>query len=211
MLYYREHFLHISDEGFIEIPRYMQTYLPHQLRVCIGQLRVSSHQLEIERGRSKGVPREERWCPVCKTEVESEEHFVIRCPAYVDLRAQFQIEESLQLCMTMGDQQLLGLFLAIAYERRDRSLQPTHQPRVSTQQTITQFFQRAELHQRGPSIGLTVHQATAQRARCRPRMGRYHRPQLYQEDISRIRRAYDHMMEHRCTTTPWVVFLEETL
>ncbi|KAH7307766.1 hypothetical protein KP509_22G076800 [Ceratopteris richardii] len=124
MLYYCEHFLHISDEGFIEIPRYMQTYLSHHLRVIIEQLRVSSHQLEIERGQSRGVPREERWCPVCQTEVESEEHFVIRCPAYLDLRAEFQIEESLQICMTMGDQQHLGRFLTAAYERRE-SLQPT--------------------------------------------------------------------------------------
>ncbi|KAH7365653.1 hypothetical protein KP509_18G039600 [Ceratopteris richardii] len=175
----------------------MQTYLPHHLRVVIRQLRVSSHQLEIERGRSRGVPREERWCPVCQTEVESEEHFVIRCPAYLDLRAQFHVEESFQLCMTMGDQRRLGRFLTAAYERRERSIQPIHQPRVSTQQTITQFFQRVELHQRGPSIGLTLHQAAAQRARHRPRMGGYRRPPPYQEDISRIRIAYDHMMEHR--------------
>ncbi|KAH6554789.1 hypothetical protein KP509_1Z306500 [Ceratopteris richardii] len=211
MLYYREHFVHIFDEGFIEAPRYMQTYLPHHLRVVIGQLEVSSHQLEIERGQSRGVPRDERCCPVCEIEVESEEHFVIRCRAYLDLRAQFQIEESLQLCMTMGEQQRLGRFLTAAYERRERSLQPTHQTRVSTQQTITQFFQRAELHQRGPSIGLMLQQAAAQRARRRPRMAGYRRPRLYHEDISRIKTAYDSMMEQRRTTTPWVVFLQEAL
>ncbi|KAH6554691.1 hypothetical protein KP509_1Z314500 [Ceratopteris richardii] len=202
MLYYRQHFLHISNEGFIEIPRYIQTYLPHHLRVLIGQLQVSSHQLEIERGLSRGVPREERWCPICHTEVESEEHFVIGCPSYLDLRAEFQIEESLQLCMTMGDQWHLGRFLRATYERRERSLQLTHQTRVSTEQTITEFFQRVELHQRGPSIGLTLHQAAAQRARRRSRMVGYRRPQLYQEDISRINTTYNCMMEQRRTTTP---------
>ncbi|KAH7282169.1 hypothetical protein KP509_35G016300 [Ceratopteris richardii] len=111
----------------------------------------------------------------------------------------------------MGDQRRLGSFLTTTYERRERSLEPTHQPRVSTKQTITQFFQRAKQHPRGPSIGLTLNKIVAQRARRRPRMGGYHRPRLYQEDISRIRTAYDHMMEHGHTTTPWVVFLQEAL
>ncbi|MCO5569686.1 hypothetical protein L7F22_023402 [Adiantum nelumboides] len=52
MLHYHEHFLQISDQGFIDTPQYMQQYMPHHLRVAIGQLRVSSHQLEIERGRA---------------------------------------------------------------------------------------------------------------------------------------------------------------
>ncbi|MCO5575025.1 hypothetical protein L7F22_028822 [Adiantum nelumboides] len=68
MLHYHEHFLQISDQGFIDTPQYMQQYMPHHLRVAIGQLRVSSHQLEIERGRARGIPRENRTCSVCQTE-----------------------------------------------------------------------------------------------------------------------------------------------
>ncbi|MCO5548984.1 hypothetical protein L7F22_002449 [Adiantum nelumboides] len=78
MLHYREHFLQLSEQGFIEIPLYMQRYMPHHLQVVIGQLRVSSHQLEIERDRAKGLPRDERICPICHTEVESEEHFMVK-------------------------------------------------------------------------------------------------------------------------------------
>ncbi|MCO5589434.1 hypothetical protein L7F22_043401 [Adiantum nelumboides] len=85
MLYYYEHFLRFSEQGFIEIPLYMREYMPHRLRASIGQLRVSSHQLEIESGRARGIPREERICRICQTEVESEEHFVTRCPAYTEL------------------------------------------------------------------------------------------------------------------------------
>ncbi|MCO5604088.1 hypothetical protein L7F22_058246 [Adiantum nelumboides] len=39
MLHYREHFLPLSEEGFIETPLYMQRYMPHHIRVVIGQLK----------------------------------------------------------------------------------------------------------------------------------------------------------------------------
>ena len=50
MLEYREQFLTILPDGFIQRPRYMDTYMPHSSRVAIGQLRVASHRLEIETG-----------------------------------------------------------------------------------------------------------------------------------------------------------------
>ena len=39
-------------------------FLQNALRVATGQLRISSHQLEIENGRANGVPREERICRI---------------------------------------------------------------------------------------------------------------------------------------------------
>ncbi|KAH7365372.1 hypothetical protein KP509_18G023500 [Ceratopteris richardii] len=111
----------------IETPRYMQTYLPHHLR--------------IERGRAKRVPKEERWCPKSHIEIESEEHLITRCLAYSNLRVQFQIKESLQMCMTTGDQRRMGLFISTTYERREKILWLTHQTRMDTQETISYFFQ----------------------------------------------------------------------
>ena len=53
MLYYHEHFMHFSELGFIQPkPKYLDMFLPNALRVAIGQLRVSSHQLEIENGHA---------------------------------------------------------------------------------------------------------------------------------------------------------------
>ncbi|MCO5608681.1 hypothetical protein L7F22_062895 [Adiantum nelumboides] len=124
MLHYREHFLQLSEQGFIEIPLYMQRYMPHHLRVVIGQLRVSSHQLEIERGRARGLPRDERICPICHTEVESEEHFMVRCPAYSALRVQFGMEDTLQQRIARSDQVQLGRFLTAALGIREQILQP---------------------------------------------------------------------------------------
>ncbi|KAI5054061.1 hypothetical protein GOP47_0031046 [Adiantum capillus-veneris] len=87
---YRDQFLTILSGGFIQRPRYMDTYMPHSSRVAIGQLRVASHRLEIEIGRHTGVPREERVCRACTEEVESEEHFVCRCRAYTEIRGRYE-------------------------------------------------------------------------------------------------------------------------
>ncbi|KAH7315216.1 hypothetical protein KP509_21G040600 [Ceratopteris richardii] len=59
----------------------------HSSRVAIGEMRVSSHGLEIEMGRALDIPREE-W--ICKVEMEDEEHFVCRCRAYADIRGRYE-------------------------------------------------------------------------------------------------------------------------
>ena len=64
--------------------------LPNTVRVVIGQLRVSSHQLEIENGRANGVLREERICRICHIEIEDEYHFTCKCPPYVKLREKYR-------------------------------------------------------------------------------------------------------------------------
>ena len=43
--------------------------------------------LELETGRYQGVPEEERYCRVCGSgEVETEIHFIFRCPKLTDSR-----------------------------------------------------------------------------------------------------------------------------
>ncbi|MCO5570832.1 hypothetical protein L7F22_024560 [Adiantum nelumboides] len=94
----------------------------HRLRASIFQLRVSSHQLEIESGRARGIPREERTCRIRLTEVESEEHFVTRCPAYTELRERYGIGDSLQQHMIGLEQRRFGQFLVAASEVREQLL-----------------------------------------------------------------------------------------
>ena len=64
--------MHFCELGFIVRPKYLDMLLPYALRVVIGQLRVSSHQLEIENGHANRVPREERICRLCHIEIEDE-------------------------------------------------------------------------------------------------------------------------------------------
>ena len=62
----------------------MITNLKH--RNSLTQIRLSSHRLMIETGRHKKIPARERFCPFCKTEVEDEIHFVVKCKTYDNLR-----------------------------------------------------------------------------------------------------------------------------
>ena len=60
------------------------------LRSQLAALRLSAHNLEIERGRHLDVPRENRKCRLCSMEmVESEYHFILVCPLYSELRRAF--------------------------------------------------------------------------------------------------------------------------
>ena len=81
----------------------MEPYLhvdntPTKWRKLFCSLRVSCHDLEIERGRyqKKPKPPEERICKICKMEAETEEHFIMSCPAYRKQR----ISLSNKLCNT---------------------------------------------------------------------------------------------------------------
>ena len=55
----------------------------------------SSHNLLIETGRHKNIPRDQRICPMCKlqfgqnSDIEDEYHFLLICPTYRDLRKKF--------------------------------------------------------------------------------------------------------------------------
>ena len=65
-----------------------------ELRKNIAKLRCSSHDLEIEKGRHKNKPRNERLCLVCDlNEIETEEHFLIKCPTYQLIRRNYDICE----------------------------------------------------------------------------------------------------------------------
>ena len=71
----------------------MENYLtiedvPQSWRKMYCNIRISCHDLEIERGRycRPRKPPENRICQVCKTESETEQHFILSCPAYTEFR-----------------------------------------------------------------------------------------------------------------------------
>ena len=59
-------------------------------RRCLAEIRLSAHNLEIERGRYSKTPREQRLCKFCAEQgtsiVEDELHFLLQCPLYKDKR-----------------------------------------------------------------------------------------------------------------------------
>ena len=61
-------------------------------RYCTTQLRISAHDLQIERGRYINLPREKRICKWCKTTlgedyIEDEPHVLFECDLYSSLRS----------------------------------------------------------------------------------------------------------------------------
>ena len=56
-------------------------------RNAIRDIRMSTHKLMIETGRYDKVPKEQRFCSVCTNrEIETEEHFLLKCVIYKDER-----------------------------------------------------------------------------------------------------------------------------
>ena len=58
----------------------------------ITQLRISAHDLEIERGRYTNATRDKRICTWCNTSmgatiIEDESHMLYECHLYEDIRA----------------------------------------------------------------------------------------------------------------------------
>ena len=65
---------------------YLCKPIPYVYKKHISRIRLSSHNLEIETGRHKNTPRENRVCKFCKHDLEDEYHFVLICPQYEELR-----------------------------------------------------------------------------------------------------------------------------
>ena len=49
-------------------------------RHALASLRISSHGLQVERGRYQKIPRNECICMVCQSEIEDEYHLLMVCP-----------------------------------------------------------------------------------------------------------------------------------
>ena len=53
------------------------------IRILLSQFRISAHDLEIEKGRHRNIPRSERKCKLCNLNVvENEYHFLLVCHFY---------------------------------------------------------------------------------------------------------------------------------
>ena len=143
MAHYKEHFLQLLDDGFVIRPRYMDMHLSHGLRCINSQMRTSSHQLEIEIGRLKGVLAKDRICQLCQRETEIELHFICHCPIYYEIRGRFHyLFKSfgpLPKVMNFQDQQCLGLYLSKAHKHRESLFFfPKKDPIISNEK-ITQW------------------------------------------------------------------------
>ena len=78
-------YIEYKHEFFMEL--YI-TKLHFKARQQMSKLRLSDHNLEIERGRyhRPSLKPEDRSCTFCPQKIENEFHFLIECTAYIDER-----------------------------------------------------------------------------------------------------------------------------
>ena len=61
-----------------------------KFQIALCRFRLSSHNLEIERGRYQDLSRDQRLCKFCTTNmIENEYHFLLVCPAFIDVRRKY--------------------------------------------------------------------------------------------------------------------------
>ena len=69
---------------------YLDFITEKKYKIVLTRIRLSSHELYIERGRYENLPRDERICKCCNmSQIESEYHFLLVCPLYSELRRKF--------------------------------------------------------------------------------------------------------------------------
>ena len=75
-----------------ELENYLISIKNIKHRITLTRLRISDHNLMIEKGRHTKpyTTPEKRICPTCKNDVEDEFHFIIKCPTYKKEREDFQ-------------------------------------------------------------------------------------------------------------------------
>ena len=73
----------------IGLEPYLLNIKNFDMRSKVTKFRLSNHKLRIETGRYEKIPKQERFCPFCPTEVEDEYHFLLNCPSFRHLRQQY--------------------------------------------------------------------------------------------------------------------------
>ena len=75
------------------LEKYLTIVNNFELRRSFTKLRTSSHRLQIELGRYQGVPRHNRICTKCSSNViEDELHFLFECSKYDEDRESMLFE-----------------------------------------------------------------------------------------------------------------------
>ena len=65
---------------------YVSSKMERYQRALVSKLRLGTLPINIELGRYKHQPVEERKCPNCPEEIEDEKHFLLSCPLYREER-----------------------------------------------------------------------------------------------------------------------------
>ena len=76
----------------IGIEKYLLSNLKVDERTYITKLRLSNHDLMIEKGRHQNIHKSQRFCPFCPNQIETEQHFLLQCRPYAVFRNDLFLE-----------------------------------------------------------------------------------------------------------------------
>lgn len=78
-------------KGEMGLENYLLTVRNIDVRRAVTKLRLSDHDLMIEKGRYSKTTKDQRFCPNCPNIVEDEFHFLFSCKIFSELRARLLI------------------------------------------------------------------------------------------------------------------------
>ena len=106
-----------------EEQEYLGAPISMRLRQVIARYRLSSHHLEVEEGRWRGVRRHDRVCRLCDSgSIENEYHVFITCSWYHEIRVSHQIlVHDLHDLFRLPPKQL-GLYIMAIDRKRGESI-----------------------------------------------------------------------------------------
>ena len=95
----------------IGISKYLNKVRHLDSRIALTKLRLSNHDLMIEKGRHLKIDKSERFCPFCPKHVETEIHFMLECRTFHTLRRSLlsEIENTITLFDQRPDQNFVTL------------------------------------------------------------------------------------------------------
>lgn len=106
---------------------YIQATRNRHHRQALTKLRISAHTLEIERGRYRNVPRENRLCSCCDV-VEDELHFLDKCRLYNKARQrlnqQTDCSKPSDLLVRDDQQPVLAKYVYNCFQQREKLTVP---------------------------------------------------------------------------------------
>ena len=73
---------------------YKNENVSEYLRISFTRFRVSSHDLNIEKGRWSKIPRENRKCICDQDEIQTEMHVLLQCPITYHIREKYNISQN---------------------------------------------------------------------------------------------------------------------
>ena len=75
-------YLFKNSKTLLQPSQYLLKIKDWKRRSLLAKFRLGTTELELEKGRKTGVPREQRFCRLCNTNnVENEVHFLLECPS----------------------------------------------------------------------------------------------------------------------------------